>query len=406
MLTVAESSFLFQYLSFFSSVYIFPFDVDKKRGELKQFGGVKYLIWNLLLLLQSLHYAHGLVQFLLLLTVRRDQIMLYHLPAQFDGMIIPLLVYPAIIPVFQSGGDMLVKVFNELYDCADGTETRRSLWKLSLQELLALGFCVIVIGGIVFYGGMVILFHDMAHLLINNAILLPMKSSALAVIIVTMLEMWSVSMWLVNVGFFMSLNALVLSKMEQTRTKIQKILRYGHYYIDQNDFFHDIVYHRCRERNKGSFGEIPLRQAYHSAIHVQLFIQLFNNINSWFLHGIKMTLISTAILHGYVGIRFGHTCVWIGGFCAFIHVCSFVAYCGAFQRAHQLIEMQREVKQELLVACDKCRRRNVRTEIQKALKALRCTGMRVGSFHEMERNSALVFADFVERQIVGLLVTF
>ena len=141
-------------------------------------------------------------------------------------------------------------------------------------------------------------------------------------------------------------------------------------------------------------------------MNVQLLIQQFNNVNSWFLHGIKMALLACAILHGYVGIRFGHTSVWIAGFCAFIHMCTFIGYCGTFQRAHRMIDMQSQLKQELLAACDKCRRRYVGAEVQKAVKVLHCTGLRVGGFHEMERNSALAFIDHVERQLLGLLVTF
>ena len=120
----------------------------------------------------------------------------------------------------------------------------------------------------------------------------------------------------------------------------------------------------------------------------------------------KIALITVGILHGYVGIRFGQTHFLIGGFCAFIHVQTFVTYCGPFRKAYRLIELQRQVKRALLAVSYRCRRGDVRKEIQKAVKALHCTGLRVGSFHEMERNSALVFINYVESQLVGLLVTF
>ena len=117
-------------------------------------------------------------------------------------------------------------------------------------------------------------------------------------------------------------------------------------------------------------------------------------------------LIAAAILHGYIGIRFGRKCICIAGFCGFVHLYTFVAYCGVFQKAHGQIEMQEQVKQELRAVCGKCRRPLVRAELRKAVRALDCKGMRVGSFHDMERNSALVFIDYVERQLLGLLVTF
>ena len=162
----------------------------------------------------------------------------------------------------------------------------------------------------------------------------------------------------------------------------------------------------CRERNDRHFEERQLRGVYKSVLRVQLLIQLFNNINSWFLEGIKMVFIVAAILHGYVGIRFGHKQALIAGFCGFVHVVSFVAYCGTFRAAHRLIDMQEEVKRGLSAASQRTPKHHVGNEIRKAVKVLHCTGLRVGSFHEMERNSALIFVDYVERQLVGLLVTF
>ena len=226
MLTVEESDFLFTFLSCCSSLYVFPFHVDPHNGELRQFTGRQSLIWNLVFTFQSLHYMPGLIQFVLLLTIRRDQVVLYHLPAQFDGIIAPLLLYPPIIFAFQREGGILVKVFHDLYDCdADDPGTRtRPLWKLSLHELLALGFCIVTPMAAIMYGGMVILLPDMAHLLINNPMLLSWKSSVLAVRTAALLEVWSVAMWVINGGFFLSLNCLVLSKVESTLTQISALL--------------------------------------------------------------------------------------------------------------------------------------------------------------------------------------
>ena len=229
MLTIAESSLLFQSLKFFSSVCIFPFNVDKRFGKLKGLGERKHVVWNVILALLLLHYFHGLFQFVLLLTVRRDQIVLHHLPVQFDGIIIPFLLHPVMIWVFHTRADILVKIFNELYDCDNGVTTRRPLWKLSVQEFLALGFSVVMPVVILLYGGMVVILDDMAHLLINNAILLPLKSSALVVTIATVLEIWSVTMWTINIGFFMTCNCLVLAKMETALPKISAQLRCARY---------------------------------------------------------------------------------------------------------------------------------------------------------------------------------
>ena len=42
-----------------------------------------------------------------------------------------------------------------------------------------------------------------------------------------------------------------------------------------------------------------------------------------------------------------------------------------------------------------------------AAKTLQCPRIQVGgNFHEIDRNAALIFIDFVEMQLIGLLVAF
>ena len=163
---------------------------------------------------------------MLLLTVRRDQVVLYHLPAQFDGIIMPLLVNPVLVSIYHYEGDLFVKVFNELYDTHHDARTRRPLRKLTVQELLVFGAAMIGTGAVVMYTGLVILLNDMAHLLINNSNLEFLKSSAVAATLTTVLEAWSLAMCALNVGFLLSFNCLVLSKLEVTINGIHGALRY------------------------------------------------------------------------------------------------------------------------------------------------------------------------------------
>ena len=119
-----------------------------------------------------------------------------------------------------------------------------------------------------------------------------------------------------------------------------------------------------------------------------------------------MVFIGAAILHGYVGIRFGHKHAFIAVFCGFIHAVAFIGYCGTFHAAHRLSDMQDEVKRRLSAAAQRNSRWPIGREIGKAVKGLHCGGLRLGYFHEMERNSGLIFIDYVETQLVGLLVSF
>ena len=99
----------------------------------------------------------------------------------------------------------------------------------------------------------------------------------------------------------------------------------------------------------------------------------------------------------------------MAGYCALSHVSTVVIYCGAFQRAYRLQEFQQKMKRELRVACRGISSRAgyiVRKEVGKAVNALSCPGLKVGGFHEMERESAMIFIDFVESQLISLLVGF
>ena len=173
-----------------------------------------------------LHYAHGLIQFVLLLTLRPREIILYHLPAQFDALLAPLVYHPVVFLTFHFQRDLLVKVFNELYGPNGNTEGgRRTLRKLSLQDLLALGSGMLFTGFLIMYLFMVILMNDMAHLLVNSPHFKYLRSSTAAVVVSTLLEAWTLAMWALNLGFFLTLSSLVLSTMESVGTEISSHLQ-------------------------------------------------------------------------------------------------------------------------------------------------------------------------------------
>ena len=117
----------------------------------------------------------------------------------------------------------------------------------------------------------------------------------------------------------------------------------------------------------------------------------------------KIVCIGAAILHGYFGIRFGHKNIIIPLFCGLVHVCAFSSYCGGFQRAYWVKDMQLKLKRQLLARSTAGLAEKV---LMKEANALHFTGIQVGRFHEMERNSAIVFIDYVDRQLISLLIAF
>ena len=83
-----------------------------------------------------------------------------------------------------------------------------------------------------------------------------------------------------------------------------------------------------------------------------------------------------------------------------------VLYCGTFQPAYKLVIGQLRVRWELAAVSRRVIDVNTRRKLLQAVKSLRCIGLKVGHFHEIQRNSSVVFVNFVERQLVRFLVAF
>ena len=184
------------------------------------------MLWLFLYCVVVLVYLFELCHFMLHMTVGSHPVVLYHLPAQLDTMLPPLMFHPVIVNALQCENDLLIKIFNELYDRKgwQGRKVVRKFRDLSGQELLALG-AGIVFGCIaVMYMGIVVIFHDMPQLVINSPLLRVPKSSLTAVVLLTMLETWVLSVWTFNLGFFVALNCLVISKVEDTLSKMTALM--------------------------------------------------------------------------------------------------------------------------------------------------------------------------------------
>ena len=142
-------------------------------------------------------------------------------------------------------------------------------------------------------------------------------------------------------------------------------------------------------------------------MYIQLYMKFFNQINSWFVQAFKVACLAVAIVHGYIYMYFEiRSNPIISAFCAALHVAPCVCYNLAFLRAHHIPEMQEKLKWDITALTERIHSSEEysRKFAVKSAAALRSVGVRVGSFHEMERNSALNFMHFVETQLISLLV--
>ena len=66
----------------------------------------------------------------------------------------------------------------------------------------------------------------------------------------------------------------------------------------------------------------------------------------------------------------------------------------------------KELKREILVSSRKVRTRSGIKEVEMILKSVQRLGIKVGGFGYVERESTLIFLQYVLEQIVSLLITF
>lgn len=213
MLTLDESKLLLNYLRFWSNLYIFPYRVSVSSGKFIQLTRSKMVVWRFLHLVSVLVCSYGLTIVLYMLTLRHDEVILYHLPVQFDVTLVACIVHPTIAFAHISNGQIFTKIFNELYNDAENNAGRRLWTKLSLAELLVFGTAIVIIGVITFYMIMIVIQPNMCHLLINSRFLASYRNNIGIRVLTYCIEIYFSALWLVNAGFLLSMNALVISKV-------------------------------------------------------------------------------------------------------------------------------------------------------------------------------------------------
>ena len=77
-----------------------------------------------------------------------------------------------------------------------------------------------------------------------------------------------------------------------------------------------------------------------------------------------------------------------------------------FNGTHQITEKVEELKREILAKSRKVRTRNGITEVERIIKSVQRLGIKQGGFDYVERESTLIFLQYVLEQIVDLLITF
>ena len=147
-----------------------------------------------------------------------------------------------------------------------------------------------------------------------------------------------------------------------------------------------------------------LRMAYKKCRHLQLFLSFYNKINATFLYCVKLVALFIAISHGYFTIKYFDRNAFLGMYNLYLCLNAQMAYGLMFKTAFGIPNGVKGCRKEVLERC-KGGKNGRGVYVAKALESVPAIGVEVGSFHEVERNSTLIFINFVVTQMVGLLIS-
>ena len=214
MLSLAESKGILTYLNLGSRLYIFPFNVDRRTGKISQFEGRKLQLWFILYAIIAVHVLYQCTNMVILLTADAGQIQLNHLPNQVFGVGVPLLLHPVLFNTLAFSRDLVEKIFNELLPPNYIIAKKRTWRDMSKQEIMSVGSPTLEIGQAIAYIIAVMVDSEMYHLLINTRVLSKIRGFVPLLVFSSLFEGYALAFWLLNAGFFVLFNCLVMSKVE------------------------------------------------------------------------------------------------------------------------------------------------------------------------------------------------
>ena len=160
-----------------------------------------------------------------------------------------------------------------------------------------------------------------------------------------------------------------------------------------------------------------LRQILKEMKQLEVFIELFNRCFPPCICAWKLICLSSIFLY-FFSIRHGQDFPFLAVFTGYIAVVMTMIYGILYEKAFSIPEKMERLKSEFLSAVDKTTSKhsqcdltpklleNLRAEMEREIEAIRDVGIKVASFHTLERESTPLFVDFVVNQVVSLLVTF
>lgn len=138
---------------------------------------------------------------------------------------------------------------------------------------------------------------------------------------------------------------------------------------------------------------------------MQLNINLFNDMNSYIIFAVKIYWLTAAIDNYFFGIKFFSSKPVLGVaimFLAIFHTCLFSIM---YDTAFSVPRTMQEYKDAILVVTMKLQNRRQKAEIKRIAESIPQVGVKVGTFHTLERVSTPNFVGYIAEKVSALLIT-
>ena len=149
-----------------------------------------------------------------------------------------------------------------------------------------------------------------------------------------------------------------------------------------------------------------LEQAFERLRELELHLKFFNLVFADILWHLKLLCLSIPILCGFSSIRLIHSNPVLGFLYIVIGFAAIIIYIGMFHFAYKVTEKIEDLLELMEIKSISVVNAGEGKYWARVLRSIPRMGMRVGGFHQVERNAVPQFMDFVITQIVGLLVSF
>ena len=144
------------------------------------------------------------------------------------------------------------------------------------------------------------------------------------------------------------------------------------------------------------------RSVYKNLRCLQLYVTMFNELNSYLIFTWKLVSISTCITCGFAAIAHFSDQIVFGIMYYVLLLDAAFLYTIIYEKAFKIPRLFDETASRARLHMGRTRRDG----FSKQISSIPSAGIIVGHFHKMERTSTLIFINFVVTNIVSMLVAF